>query len=420
MKITNHYNADVNDRRSFLKLLGQFGLLSGGGAMLPLQAQASTERANAPKRLITIHITNGAHPETWHPSVKGVNFTLPEGSAPFEDVRQHCVFLDGVTGEGGHRDFHQCLTNNKQDSIDIYAARKLGEGTPFSSLHFSSARQNGLSLKGGSPLPFEMNPINAYKRLFPVNTDGDSHHLMHQTIFESNLRQLHALKSGLSVGQQQRLIQHEASIESLMNRLSLLDEGAAGCNRGAWNGVKYTSNDLASDKIDRNIVNLRTDLFMELSVKAIKCDLSRVITFSFGDSDADILIPGIDGVDWHNCQHGSGNIQNNPKGRSWFSSKVVNLIKMLESEPDIDGGTLLDNTLLYITSDMGDGSKHDNLRTPIVLAGLGINGGQAIDLQGEKWDSVFDTIIQALGLDLDDPDYPQYGHGKGPILGVLN
>ena len=98
---------------------------------------------------------------------------------------------------------------------------------------------------------------------------------------------------------------------------------------------------------------------------------------------------------------------------------MVRLIQQLAEEPDVDGRTMLDNTLIYLTSDMGDGSDHTNDRTPIILAGNDLKTGRMLDMGGIKWDSLFDTIAVSLGIDIGAADYPQYGNGAGVIASVL-
>jgi hypothetical protein len=426
----NHLS--LGSRRTFLKNVAKLGFSSGllnsalaGSGLLWARGALAAESGVAPKRLITIHVTNGAHAATWHPTTKGTDFVLPQGAAPFEEVRKHCLFVDGLSGDGGHGPHHQCVTNEKPDSIDIYAGKKIGAATPYQSIHLAAKEEGGLSRVNNNSVPFETNPFKTYDRLFPtaIESNGvDWATIRAQGILGMNVQMIKDLRGKLNPVQQQRLDLHIESVASVQkNILSRASgNGNAACSTPFWGGSVVEKTNLNNELIDLNTTEQRINLYMELMVLAMKCDLTRVATFSFGDSGASIMIPGYDNVDWHGCQHGYQNEISNPIGRAWFSKKMVMLIKLLAAEPDVDGRTMLDNTLIYLTSDMGDGSAHTNDRFPIVLAGGLIKGGRAVDMGGIRWNGLFDTLMAGVGIQLDAADYPKYGNDAGVYTGFLS
>jgi hypothetical protein len=235
---------------------------------------------------------------------------------------------------------------------------------------------------------------------------------------------LEEFSKNLNSTQSQRLELHTESLEALSERIARAAAAANGggaCSRPFWDGAlsdtSVLTNSEGADALSGKATELRTKLHMDLMVMALKCDLTRIATFSFGNSSADIMLPF--GVGWHSCQHGYNNAVNNAKGRNYFASQMAYLIDLLSKEPDVDGRMMIDNTLIYLTADMGNGGSHDNKRHPIVLAGGLVNGGQAMDMAGIKWDPLFDTISEAIGLDRGDPDYPAFGNDSGLISGVI-
>ncbi|HEY7772723.1 MAG TPA: DUF1552 domain-containing protein [Marinagarivorans sp.] len=420
----------IASRRSFIKSAAKMGMSSAAlnaglmGANMLWARGALAQEGPAPKRLITIHITNGAHPENWHAQGEGTDFTLPQGSAPLgiSGIREHCVFIDGLDGEGGHGPHHYCIANDKRTSLDIYAAGKIGAQTPFQSLHLAAYPQGSLSRINGNGIPFDLNPVQVYDRMFPEalgEGERDWKTIRRQGIFGANLKMLSEFKKNVNATQRDRLDLHADSIQAMSERIqrAAASNGGAACNRPFWDGAITDTELLDNDALTGAATELRTRLSMDLISLAFKCDLTRVATFSFGHSGADVVLPG--GFTWHDAQHGYRNELKNPQGRAWFSEQMVYLMNLLASAPDIDGRTLLDNTLIYLTSDMGNGSAHDNARMPVVFAGGLVNGGQAINMGGKFWNPVFDTIADALGIPLDGEDYPGYGHGAGPIAGVV-
>ncbi len=398
--------------------LGSAGLLWTRGA---LAADAGT----APKRLVTIHVTNGAHPGTWHAQGTGTDFTLPQGSSPFneEGIRERCVFFDGLNGAGGHGHHHQCVSNGQKTSLDIYAASKLSADTPYSSLHLAAFPEGALSRVNGNGIPFELHPMKVYDRMFPEPiADGgrDWKTIRRNAIFNANLKSLEEFKQKLNPVQKERVELHSDSIQAMgkrVQRAALAANGGGECTRPFWDGLVSDTALLDKESLAGAATVLRSKLSMDLIALAFKCDLTRVATFSFGHSQADVMLPF--GDSWHDCQHGYRNGLKNPQGRKFFSEQMVYLMKLLADAPDSDGRSILDNTLIYLTSDMGNGSSHNNSRHPIVLAGGLVNGGQAKDMGGIFWDPIFDTVAAAIGIQLDDPDYPNFGNGAGVIDGVI-
>ena len=105
--------------------------------------------------------------------------------------------------------------------------------------------------------------------------------------------------------------------------------------------------------------------------------------------------------DLHGAIHGYKGIERFTAYRKYFSQRIVYLMDQLAKTPDMDGRTLLDNTLIYITSDMGDGGSHTNANTPVVLAG-GAGGalvsGRSIVYGSEtRLERMLDTICLAMG-----------------------
>lgn len=417
-------------RRSFIKSAAKMGLssaaLNGGlaSANLLWARGALAQEGPAPKRFITIHVSNGAHPDTWHAKGIGGDFTLPQGSAPFgaEGIRDYCIFMDGITGAGGHGPYHQCLSNEKSTSLDVYAASKISADTPFKSIHLASHSSGGLSRINGNGIPFETNPINTYDRLFPEplgEGEKDWASIRRRGIFGANLRMLSDFRKELNATQKERLDLHATSVEAVAERIQRAASAgsSAACTKPFWEGDVADAKLLEPEVRSGASTVLRSQLSMDLIALAFKCDLTRVASFSFGDSGAETVMP--DGYTWHDYQHGYQNEISNPRGRAWFSEQMVYLMTLLKETPDVDGRSVLDNTLIYLTSDMGNGSSHDNDRTPIILAGGLVQGGKAMDFGGMQWNPLFDTLSSALGLDLEDPDYPKFGNGAGPMAGVI-
>ena len=105
----------------------------------------------------------------------------------------------------------------------------------------------------------------------------------------------------------------------------------------------------------------------------MKCDATRVITINLGDLYSGLVMssfaPGTSSTqDLHSMSH--SNPAAHAEAVRWFASKYASLIAKLKAEPDIDG-TLLDNSLVLMTSEIGRGNDHYAGDLPVFLAGRG-------------------------------------------------
>lgn len=415
-------------RRGFLKQLGGVGL---SGAMLKLSLLSgnllwarSVFAAAAPKRVIFVYAGGGAAPDLWLPNGSETDFTLPAMSAPLEPVKQHCVFLRGITMQyPGHGITSKCLgTTDNAMTLDIYMARTLGKVTPFSQLQLGVVTNgNGsLSRLNWNEPPYEDSPLNAFDRLFGAGaaTTQDLPTRRKRSVLDCNLEALTQMRSKLGSFEKSRLDEHADAIQRMEARLDAAASTAGGgaCTTPVFNSDGFsgaTNTDVNFDKI--------ADLQMDLTTLALKCDLTRVVSLMFGNQACDCTIPesGVD-TNYHSAIHGRP-VEDYIKYRQYFSKKLRYLIESLASTQDMDGNNLLENTIILTVADMSDARSHAGDNMPYMLAGGGggtLTTGRSLTCEGVSTDTILDTVAQAAGVDVNSPDYDKYG--EGPISGIFN
>ena len=404
-------------RRQFLIKTSKAGLataalkssLVGSGMLWARNIFAQT--STAPKRFVAFHISNGSPADEWFPTMSGDEMVMNTSTQHYEPYKNHCVFFDELTGEGGHGAYTQCFTSDKPDSIDIHIGSKVGGTTPFSTAQLCSFSEGKVSSINGKGIPKEINPQVAFERYFGSGGATDIELVRRLGVLDRSLSTINSLRPRLNAVQAERLDLHADSIRKLEQRFSQAGGGA--CENTVFNGAISNTN-------EESLNDQRTDLHMELIRLIFQCDISRVASISFGPPSGAILVPEHGG--WHNHVHNGSRSSTLPLARGWFDSKVAYLMQLLQTTPDVDGNSIFDNTLFYITSEMGNGSAHNNIRTPIMLAGganVGIRGGQVLNFGGESYKGIFDTIMLAMGLDPSAADYPGYSDGHAPFSEAL-
>lgn len=414
-------------RRGFLKKLGGVAL---SGALYKLSLLSgnllwarSAFAADAPKRVVFVYIAGGAIPDQWMPSGSETSFTLPAMSAPLESVKQHCVFLNGVNMTNpGHGLTSKALGSDKTMTLDIYMARTLGQVTPFSQLQLGviSNGYGSISRYNWNEPAYEDSPFNAFNRLFGAGaaTTEDLVTRRKRSVLDSNLAALNQMRSRLGSFEKARLDEHAAAIQRIESRLTAASQSGSedACSNPIFNSKGFsgdTNSDVNFDAI--------ADLQVDLVTLALKCDLTRVVSLMLGNHQCDFTVPeaGVD-TNYHQSIHGRP-AADYITYRAYFTDKLRYLIQSLANTEDMDGGNLLDNTIVLQVSDMADGRSHNGENVPYMLAGSGggvLTTGRSLTLSGVSHNTILDTVAQAAGVDVNSADYERYG--EGPIGGIFN
>ena len=138
--------------------------------------------------------------------------------------------------------------------------------------------------------------------------------------------------------------------------------------------------------------------------------------YGFGNQDFGFL--GNGRVRHHNLSH-SGTAQNVVDAHlaivRWYMDRFASFLSALDAV-DEGGSTLLDNAVIYLGSDVGDGWSHSHRDLPCIVAGGGggaLRPGRLIDANGASYDSVLLALAHAMGAPL-----PSFSGATTPFGGL--
>jgi hypothetical protein len=219
--------------------------------------------------------------------------------------------------------------------------------------------------------------------------------------------------SGFSVQTRSRISDHLETVRALERRIQALDNmsgtptGAPACAKPA----------VPSDpQLVPSNFNQLWDLNSELFALAFRCDLVRfgsAVCTSCGDRFNISEIPG----DPHNLGHGYNKTLTHGYAAAvkWMMTKVALFLSRLDDPrfPDPDGGTVLDNTVVLIGSELSWPNSHSLERMSYLIAG---GGGRfktgTHNIPGRSEVDIFSTIAQVLGMKTPFGSAKYY---KGPL-----
>jgi hypothetical protein len=411
------------ERRRFLKVIGAAGITA---ATLPFARLAMAQSA-APRRVIFFYTPDGCNYEDWHPTATGTNFTLPSMTAPLESVRQHCVFLKGLNmlGEGGSHDgVLKLLTgrgipgNNTKASgvsLNYYLGQALKSESIQPHLHL-----NIVPVWGGGEITYdtngvavgpESNPLAAFNSLFgggntgnTGSSGGNAQNSRALGMVSHARTELEALRKQLGSDEKDKLDAHLQSLSELEHKLS----SSAVDSCGSWNfnptGFKVTRTAFWDNPEYRDARQMGTiaDLHTDVAVHALACDLTRVVTIKWNQTvNENTMYEAGTSLTCHGASHAGG--AEFVKVKAWYMKYLAKLIEKLNSTPDSNGGTLLDNTLIFHGSCLARGDWHNHDNMPFIIAGGsagGITGGRCLDFNGVPHNKLLVSIAQFMGQNI--------------------
>lgn len=385
-------------RRTFLRgALGTMVSLPMLSAMVPAFGQS---RGPKTLRFGGIYMPHGAYPALWHPEKTGSDFEFSTIMKPLEGFRDHLVtisrmqapagsvhlnasaaWLNGTGPAGDQGDFTRI---ESQKSVDQHIADVVAGDTPLRSLEVGTEDMgtaagacdgypcvffNTISWRDDtSPLPVGINPQVTFERMF-----GDPGTAAQRL---ERLRQKQSMLD--SVAHETKRLQHQLGSEDQ----AILDEYLTNVRRveKQLQNMEARSGSLANvpaapvgipESFDDHLT-----LTYDLLHLAFQGDISRVFTFMLGHEGTSRSYAHIGISEPHHpvSHHGEKpeNIANYSKIPTYQLAKLAEFLDKLRSTPDGDG-TLLDSSLIYWGSGMGNANVHDRYSPPVLLVG-GANG----------------------------------------------
>jgi len=416
-------------RRRFLQCLSATVPLSLGFNVSPVLAGTGSKKA------IFIYIPDGCIPSEWHPTGTEFAFTLAPMTEPLAAVAQHCVFISGVnmyeSGSGHEGGIAAVATGGSDRSLDVLLAESLPP-RPISSLflgvgaNYQNGTDNFSFLPGSKVRTPEDNPLNAFESVFGEGVGGPGGPT--SSVLDAALGDLSDLRAKLGIAEQAKLDLHLDALRELEQRLADPDNQQA-CSTTGWNDEGFTVPEGWHGyppvyHLEEHF-QLIGQLQMELATLALGCDRTDVVSLQWSHPVSLTRMEWTgSGQSHHNASHygraDSQGAEDFTKMKRWYAEKFAEFLRMLADRPYGDG-TLLDNSLVFLFSELGDGNRHDHRDMPFILAGGGggvLSTGRYLHYDEEAHTKLLVSIANGMGVDIESFGYS--GHGLGGLPGLLN
>jgi hypothetical protein len=435
--------ATYASRREFLKSLGLSAASLPFVLNLPSFAYAG-DVAPRRQRLIVMFSPNGIVPNNFWPDVIGDGFVLKESLKPLEPLQKRTLVLRGLSDKiRGDGDNHMrgigCLLTgvelfpgniqggsdtpagwSKGISIDQeiknYLQANAATRTRFGSLEFGvmvperADTWTRLSYAGpNKPLAPIDDPYQMFAKLYGRQKDQENL----RSVLDELREDFKKVESVVSAQDRQLLEEHTTFVREMEQELKASDARSADHAVPQLEpGIKETND---------NMPRL-SKIQVELLVSSFAADFARVATLQFTNSVSDARMRWIGVDDGHH--HLSHEPDTNDSAQEqltrinkWYCEQLAYLAQRLADTPEPGGqGSLLDNTLIVWTNELGKGNSHTLENIPFVLVGGGLNFrmGRSLDFKGVPHNRLLLSLAHGFGHHLKKFGNTDYC-GDGPL-----
>ncbi len=445
-------------RRRFLQV--------GAGALaLPALPGRALGAGSAPKRMLLVHVPQGTVLSQWVPTGSDIDFQLPYITEPLDRHRDSLILLSGIDNRAprwnvvGNAHFNANYTfltgrpfaeqvesglSAGGPSIEQVIADRIGGDAAFPRLDFTvggpETSDGILTLGEGSTMWHGVHdPVAAMLRIFGDQSlspaDAWALRARRASVLDGVLGTMSSMRRRLGTDARLRLEAHEQRLVELESRIVAGIGSSTPPDLDPPPGYRYGLDEPTS-----------AALFTELITAAFSCDLTRLATLSFANSDSPtfpwltaanggvpIVQPGV-WDNWHAMVHADYQTGMEVAYR-WYHEVLADLLDALAAGTDADGDNMLQTTLVVCVSEYSSG-RHWHNALPVVLAGcvgaaptgrhLNFLSSTVADFEASHGyqqslattNQLWTSVLHAFGFDDEtfgfvDPDLP-----NGPLPGL--
>ena len=449
-------------RRNFLRGVGVSlalptfeSLVAASRAMAaagPAGAMAATP-SGAPLRMAYVYVPNGVHQRHWWPTGTGKDFELTRTLQPLEKVKQQVQILGGLDhlnanggldGPGDHaRASGTFLTGVRVRktagadihagvSVDQVAAQRIGHLTRFPSLEltcdgvrksgncdsgYSCAYQFNLSWSNPTvPVSPEPNPRLVFERLFGTGAPSerrrnfDLRREQQRSILDFVLDDTRALEQQLGGHDQKKLDEYLTSVRQIERRLEQAEQFKDFANPSVETpaGIPGTFQE-------------HIQLMFDMMILAFQTDSTRIATFLLANEGSNRTFPDVNIAEGHhNLSHHRNKKETLDKIADidrWYVLQFARFLEKMDAVKDVDGKSLLHNSMIVYGSGNADGNAHTHANLPVILAGSAggaFAAGRHVKFKSQPMSNLYLNMLDRMGVD----GVARLGDSTGRVEGI--
>jgi len=391
-------------------------------------AFAKSAASLPPKRFVSVSLALGLHAPNLNPIDSGFNYTPSLYLSKIQDLLGDMTIVTGSSHPGvtgGHKASGSILTGAPYSrsavfkntiSIDQHMAKHLGHHTRFPSLVLNLSSSNSPSYtETGSMIPAESSPAKLFSKLFVADSPEDQAVQVERlkegrSIMDVVAADAKTLQGSLGAGDRDKMDQYFESVRAFEKRLGSSEDWA------------QKPKPVVKMKLPRHIpgsneIIQRKKLMLDIMLLALQTDSTRFITLHIDGNGGSLPIEGVN-EGYHSLSH-HGLDEDKIEQLTIVENALVEtwggFIRGLK-ETNESNSTLLNQTNVLLTSNLGNASAHDNKNMPVLFAGGGFRHGQHLAFNKDDnypLPNLYVSALQRQGLETD-----RFATGTGTMSGL--
>ncbi|MGB7345251.1 MAG: DUF1552 domain-containing protein [Pirellulaceae bacterium] len=405
-------NSRHNTRRCFLKAAGV------SIALPTLHSMADSVDGDTPAmRMVCISSALGMNPEAFFPKSFEPGFELSptlKSLAPLRNDFTVISHMDHPSIYTKHGAMNSLLSGvdakhaspGENVSIDQVAAAHVGFRTRFPSVHISLGGTQGASwTNSGIKVREETDPMDLFRKLFVTDSEAARRARKAELDQQGSVLDLvrsQAKRLGNSINASDRV-----KLDEYLTAIREAESTIQGMQR--WQDVPKPTVEFDDSVNAHGTMDYPTlsPIMFDLLYLAIQSDSSRVFTAGFGMHNHVIELDGVS-IGYHGLTH-HGRLADKLRQLRIIDAFYIEQMSRFMSklkDTKTDHGNLLDETMVFFGSGLGDASRHSNRDLPLILAGGGFKHGRHVNAMQKTGhqtplNNLYTTMLQKFGVEID-------------------
>ncbi len=397
-------------------------------------SSTAVTESGAPLRMAFMSIPNGVQQDHWFPTG---GFELNETMKPLESLKSHLQVIGGLDhinatpgpdGAGDHaRASATFLTGMRARktagsdircgiSVDQVAAQRIGKATRLPSLELTSdiIRNSGSCDSGyacayqynlawsspTTPVTPESDPRLVFERLFGAGDKQErkknfaARLATKKSVLDFVLEESQDVQRQLAAADRRKFDEYFSVVREMEQRIETAEQ---------FSDPPETDRD-APAGIPRDFGDYMT-LMYDMLLLAFQTDSTRVATLLLAYDGSNRTFPDLGIPEGHHWLTHSQREEELAKKVAridqFYVQQLANFLRKMDQTEDVDGNSLLHNSMIVYGGAIADGNRHTHENLPVILAGHGggkIKTGRFYEADKQPMSNLFVSMLGLMGV----------------------
>jgi len=398
---------------------------------------AATTESGAPLRMAFMSIPNGVQQQHWFPSEQDGKFELSSTLLPLEPVKGKLQVISGLKhdnatagndGAGDHARANATFLTGARArktagkdihvgvSVDQVAAQAAGNATRFNSLELSSdAVRNSGSCDSGyacayqynlswssatTPVTPEPNPRLVFERLFGTGEHGQRNKNFelrqnsNRSVLDFVLEDARDLQRRLGADDRHKLDEYVSSVRRVEEGIRSTEKFGA-----VPDPAQQTPKGIPSN------FGKHIEINFDLMLLAFQTDSTRIASLLIGYDGSNRTFPDLGISEGHHYLTHNQRVpelaEKVARIDRFYIERFAEFLQKMDSTQDVDGKSLLHNSMIVYGGAIADGNRHTHANLPVILAGCGggkLTTGRMLKVDDKPMSNLFVEMLNRFGV----------------------